>query len=115
MNHFPIILEWKGGQARIPYPFRFNHTWVQVDDFNDFIRYTWNSNCSSIFESNPIYTLLKKLKVLKSVVITWEKKKKFEHKRALVEIEEHILDLLLSTPIGVLSADETMLLTDLKR
>ena len=109
--HFPIILEWKGGREKVPCPFRFNHTWLLVDDFDEFIRYTWDS----IFKPNPIYTLLMKLKVLRSTVITWEKNKKFELKCALVEIEEQILDLLLSTSTRVVSADETVLLTELKK
>ena len=99
----------------VPYPFRFNHTWLRVDDFDYFIRYTWNLNCCSISESNPIYSLLMKLKVLRSTVITWEKKKKFEHKCALVDIEEQILDLLISTLMGFLSTDEMVLLMGLKK
>ena len=78
LDHFPIILDWKGCQDRVPYPFRFNRSWLMLDVFEDFLKSSWHAFSASIADSKPIYTLILRLKSVKAAIIPWVKKMKFE-------------------------------------
>ena len=40
-DHFPIVFQWEMEGDRIHYPFKFNATWLAMDNFDLFVRSTW--------------------------------------------------------------------------
>jgi hypothetical protein len=69
---FPIGTRIK----KINYPFKFNLVWLTEPDFVKLVRTKWHRLVISEI-SSPMDTLVLKLKMLKYLVISWERNKIF--------------------------------------
>jgi len=94
-----IILHLEKYLGQIGYPFKFNSVWLDDPDFVNLVRTSWNG----LLENEtltPMDSLVKKLKVLRSLVINWERKKKVAAKEELVNIERDLDTLYTNHPEG---------------
>ncbi|GKE91897.1 hypothetical protein Tco_1572992, partial [Tanacetum coccineum] len=76
-------------------PFRFFHSWFELEGFDNFVETTWND--IQIQEPNAMRKLLKKMKYLKEQIRVWIQVKKDRvrnHKKSLKEELTAIDDLL---------------------
>ena len=71
----------------MPYPFKFNPTWLLEEDFNTLVESRWALLTADV---NPMQTFLFKLNKLRPIVITWEKEKFQQANEHLCKIEEDI-------------------------
>ena len=77
----------------ILYPFKFNATWLAMDNFDLFVRSTWRTLVVDV-DLTPMRRLVLKLRLLKTEVKTWEKLQKVRDSEVLVTIESDIADVL---------------------
>jgi len=61
------------------YPFKFNFVWIKDLEFVELVKKKWNDLLGSK-SLNPMDSLVTKLKLLKTVVSQWKKRKKVEVK-----------------------------------
>jgi hypothetical protein len=74
-DHMPVVFQLDQEQEKISYPFKFNFVWLTEPDFVKLVRTNWNKLVGSEITS-PMDSLVQKLKLLKSLVIRWERNKK---------------------------------------
>eukprot|EP00253_Pinus_taeda_P031163 PITA_31163 len=86
-DHSPIHLEILGPLAKPKAPFKFNHTWLQDQDF---------------------------IKLLKHIVINWAKEKNKRDTAQLISVEEELSSLLDDRNLGFRSAAENSRLIELE-
>ena len=90
-DHKAIILQVDFDISLISYPFKFYLVWLGDLDFKSMIKENWiNNDDSSVFLLNPMHVLVNKLKLLKTGVTKWERQKKLDNNKALMNIEEEI-------------------------
>jgi hypothetical protein len=60
---------------KVRYPFKFNSIWLEDPEFDNLVSSNWAGLVGS--ESlSPMESMVKKLKVLKELMFSWEKKKR---------------------------------------
>jgi exonuclease III len=79
-DHMPMIFHLEQEKEKYNYPFKFNYVWLDEPDFVNLVRSTWNKLLVTE-DFNPMDSLVQKLKLLKSVVIKWERNKKSWQRR----------------------------------
>jgi hypothetical protein len=108
-DHMPVILHLEQENRKVSYPFKFNSIWMEDPKFDNFVRSNWVGLLGTKI-LNPMDSLVKKMKILKSLVINWDKKKKFEAKEEMVKLEFE-LDILYSNhPGGFEKEDDKVLI-----
>jgi hypothetical protein len=95
----PVILHLESEQEKVKYPFKFNSIWLQDPELVNFVRNHWNGILGTEV-LNPMDSLTKKLKILKGLVIKWERKKKIAARGELIKIEEELGVLYTNNPGG---------------
>jgi len=100
-----VILHLEQEIGKVCYPFKFNSIWLEEPEFVNLVREKWDGLLGNEI-LNPMDSLVKKIKILKSMVINWERKKKLEEKDELVKIESD-LDTLYTNFLGVLRRMKT--------
>jgi hypothetical protein len=73
--------------------------WLEEPEFVNLVRANWNGLLGNEI-LNPMDALAKKLKILKSLVVKWERKKKLETKEEPVKIEMELDTLYTNYPGG---------------
>ncbi|GJV78097.1 RNA-directed DNA polymerase, eukaryota, reverse transcriptase zinc-binding domain protein [Tanacetum coccineum] len=99
-DHRPILLRESHANYG-PVPFRFFHSWFELEGFDSFVETTWND--IQIHEPNAMRKLLKKMKYLKEQIRIWiQVKKEYarNHKKNLKE-ELATIDVLLDKGEGI--------------
>jgi hypothetical protein len=79
-DHMPVILHLEQDKEKFCYPFKFNFVWLEEPEFDNLVRSNWNGLLGTE-TLNPMDSLVKKLKLLKTLVISWERKKKLEQRK----------------------------------
>jgi endonuclease/exonuclease/phosphatase family metal-dependent hydrolase len=97
-DHMPVILHLEKDIREVSFPFKFNSIWLDEPEFVNFVRSNWAGLLGSE-TLNPMESMVKKLKLLKTLMINWEKKKKLKAKEELVKLEEE-LDISYSNHPG---------------
>jgi hypothetical protein len=108
-----VVLQIEQEKEKIKFPFKFNSVWLTEPDFVFLVRSNWHKLVMIEF-SSPMDSLVHKLKLLKSLVIKWERNKKFISKEELVQLEVD-LDLLYSTLPGGFERDTDRIWLQRKR
>jgi len=70
----PLILHLEQEKEKHCYPFKLNYVWLEEPDFVNLVRSNWNGLLETEI-LNPMDSLVQKLKLLKSLVIKWERGK----------------------------------------
>ena len=93
-DHRPILLK----ESQIDYgptPFRFFHSWLELEGFHDLVTHTWNND--GIAHANGLVLFKKKLQNLKKAIREWVGSKKSEsfalkkeHQKRLSTVDEKI-------------------------
>jgi len=86
-DHVTVVLHMEIEQGKVKYPFKFNSIWLQDLELVNFVRNHWIGILGAEV-LNPMDTLTKRLKLLKGLVIKWERKKKMEAKGELIKLEQ---------------------------
>ncbi|GKE41975.1 RNA-directed DNA polymerase, eukaryota [Tanacetum coccineum] len=74
-----------------PTPFRFSHTWFNLDGFDKMVEDTWKSLAT--VDSNGMISLKKKLQALKIVIKQWTKNDKKSSYKAKISIQSKRSDI----------------------
>ncbi|GJS45961.1 hypothetical protein Tco_0596082 [Tanacetum coccineum] len=74
-----------------PTPFRFFHSWFNLDGFDKMVEYTWRSLATA--DSNGMINLKKKLQALKIVIKQWTKNAKKISYKAKISIQSKLSDI----------------------
>nr|GEX62972.1 RNA-directed DNA polymerase, eukaryota [Tanacetum cinerariifolium] len=103
-DHRPILLR----DAISDYgaiPFRFYHSWLRLDGFDQMVTSTWSS--ITLDDRNGMVRFKKKLQILKKEIRTWVADYKRRQSRRLTEIKSklHDIDVLLDQG-GAIEGDE---------
>jgi hypothetical protein len=106
-----VILHLEQEKEKFNYPFKFNSIWLDEPDFVDLVRTTQN-RLLDIEDINPMDSLVQKLKLLKSMVIKWERNKKHLAKEELIQLETYLDILYFDFPRGFVKDDEKVLVLE---
>jgi hypothetical protein len=110
-DHMPVILHLEQEIGKVCYPFKFNSVWLEEPEFVNLVRENWNGLLGNEI-LNPMDALVKKLKLLKSLVINWERKKKLEAKEELVKIEMDLDTMYTNFPEGFEKEEDKVLVLE---
>jgi hypothetical protein len=110
-DHMPVMLQLEFGSDIVSYPFKFNAVWMEDQDFVSFVRNSW-ADLLGTEVLTPMESLVKKLKRLKSMVIVWERKKKVEGKKELVQLESELDKLYSEFPGGFVEEKDKLSVLD---
>ena len=88
----------------IHYPFKFNATWLAMDNFDQFVRLTWQT-MEVVEDLSPKRLLVLKLRLLKVAVKNWERIQKNQDMEELVTIESDIANIMIDFPAGISDED----------
>ncbi|GKE04860.1 RNA-directed DNA polymerase, eukaryota [Tanacetum coccineum] len=89
-DHHPILMR----ELSIDYgptPFRFFHSWFNLDGFDKMVEDTWKSLAT--VDSNGMINLKKKLQALKIVIKQWTKNAKKSSYKAKISIQSKLFDI----------------------
>eukprot|EP00253_Pinus_taeda_P004659 PITA_04659 len=92
-DHSPIHLEILGPLAKPKAPFKFNHTWLQDQDFIKLVSDFWQTHPINK-EASLARGFCKNLTELKHIVINWAKEKNKRDSTQLISVEEELSSLL---------------------
>jgi hypothetical protein len=106
-----VILHLEKDTGQIGYPFKFNSVWLDEPDFVNLVRTSWNGLLGNE-TLTPMDALVKKIKVLKSLVINWERKKKLAAKEELAKIERELDTLYTNYPEGFEKEEDNVLVLE---
>ena len=112
-DHSPVLFEWLDHQSPCAYPFKFNQSWLDNEDFIQMIRAEWpliHSNSSL----DAMHDLSFRLRALKEKVKSWTKVEALKMKDKSVALEEEISSLLFSSQSAILNQDQQLKLNSLK-
>jgi hypothetical protein len=98
-DHLPVLLQLDSGSDIVRYPFKFNAIWLEDQDFVSLVKNSWVDLLGTKVLP-PMESLVKKLKRLKNLVIVWERKKKAEGKKELVQLDSELDELYSEFPGG---------------
>ena len=112
-DHFPIVLEWIGQQNPRAYPFKFNHTWLDNEDFVQMVRSEW-SHIQPDPSQDAMNDLSCRLRILKDKVKSWTKSEALKMKDKSAALEEEISSLLHSSVSAILNYEQQLKLCSLK-
>jgi hypothetical protein len=104
-DHMPVILHLEAVKDQVKYPFKFNLVWLDDPEFVALVRSNWNGLLGTEV-LNPMDSLVKKIKLLKMLVIVWERKKKVADKAELVQLEFDLESLYSESPGGFVLEEE---------
>eukprot|EP00253_Pinus_taeda_P012292 PITA_12292 len=109
-DHSPIHLEILGPLAKPKAPFKFNHTWLQDQDFIKLVSDFWQTYPINR-EASLARGFCKNLTKLKHIVINWAKEKNKRDLVQLISVEEELSSMLDDRNLGFRSAgDKTRLI-----
>ena len=112
-DHFSVVLEWRESSSPCIFPFKFNHSWLDFDDFVNMIRKEWlllpHDSSYSGMES-----FSRKLRLLKKKIKDWTHHKSLEMKDKSFLIETKIHNLISSSPTGIYSCETLSILNSLQ-
>eukprot|EP00253_Pinus_taeda_P008313 PITA_08313 len=109
-DHSPIHLEILGPLAKPKAPFKFNHTWLQDQDFIKLVSDFWQTHPINR-EASLARGFCKNLTELKHIVINWAKEKNKRDLAQLISVEEELSCMLDDRNLGFRSAgDKTRLI-----
>ncbi|GKD73982.1 hypothetical protein Tco_1332264 [Tanacetum coccineum] len=89
-DHRPILM-WELSIDYGPTPFRFFHSWFNLDGFDKIVEDTWKS--LAIVDSNGMINLKKKFQALKIVIKQWTKNAKKSSYKAKISIETKLSNI----------------------
>ena len=104
-DHFLVLFEWLDHSESCSFPFKFNHSWLDNEDFIHMIRTEWPLISPNASE-DAMEDLSVKLCLLKGKVKSWTKQKSIELKDKSALVEDEISSILGSSATTILSAKE---------
>jgi hypothetical protein len=107
----PVILHVEAVKDQVKYPFKFNSVWLDDPEFVALVRSNWNGLLGSEV-LNPMDSLVKNLKLLKRLVIVWERKKNVADKGELVQLEFDLESLYSKSRGGFVLEEEKVLVME---
>jgi hypothetical protein len=110
-DHMLVILHLEQDKGKVCYPFKFNYVWLEEPEFVNLVRSNWIGLLGTEI-LNPMDSLVKNLKILKSLVINWERKKKLEAKEELVNLEFELDTLYSNFPGGFEKEEDKVLVIE---
>ena len=112
-DHFPIVLDWLDQQKPSAYPFKFNHSWLENEDFVQMVRSEWPLIIPDP-SKDAMNDLSCRLRALKDKVKSWTKSEALKMKDKSAVLEEEISSLLLSSQSTILNKEQHLKLCSLK-
>ena len=109
-DHMSVILHLEKDNREVSYPFKFNSTSLEEPYFVNYVRSKW-VGLLGVETLNPMDSLVKKINLLKSMIIKWEKKKNLVAKEELVKLELE-LDISYSNHPGGFEEEEKVLIVE---
>jgi hypothetical protein len=113
-DHAPVFLKLDLAELPKPSPFKFNHSWLELVEYQELVKETWTDPLFNS-ETNPQTRLIWKLKTLKSKTKHWFLVKQIKDQGCLLTLEEEISKLNLrstSHPWSVVESDRLKRLED---
>jgi len=110
-DHMPVILHMECDKEKHVYPFKFNSVWLEKPNFLNLVRMSWNG-LMELGSLSPMDSLIKQLKLLKSLVISWERNKKRLAKEELLQIECDLDTLYSNFPKGFEKEEDKLLVVE---
>jgi hypothetical protein len=95
-DHAPILLNLLPPALHRSTPFKFNHHWMQSEDYVSLVREAWTDPCF-MDEVNPQRRIAWKLKFLKSKTKLWFKELKLSQATRLLQLESAIKHFISSS------------------
>ena len=92
-DHRPIKLFWCNADIKVGFPIKFNRVWLKDRGFESLIRTHWLERRDIEEGLTLTERFINRLRNLKAVVKTWERKKKASLRMELIEIEETLKPL----------------------
>ena len=112
-DHFPVLFEWLDHLVSCAFPFKFNHSWLDNEDFVQMIRTKWPLISSNASEDVMEY-LSVKLRLLKGKVKSWTKLKSIELKDKSALVDDEINSILDSSSLAIMGASDQSRLVALR-
>lgn len=112
-DHSPILLEILGPQVKPKAPFKFNHTWLQDQDFHKLVSDFWRTHPIDR-EASIARGFCKNLSDLKHIVINWAREKNNRDAAMLISVEEELSSMLDDRNLGFRSAGDKAHLIELE-
>jgi len=106
-DHAPILLNLLPPALHRSTPFKFNHLWMQSEDYVSLVREAWTDPCF-MDEVNPQRRIAWKLKFLKSKTKQWFKELKLSQATRLLQLESAIKPFFSSSTSTVLTEEQTV-------
>eukprot|EP00253_Pinus_taeda_P004952 PITA_04952 len=113
-DHSPILLEILGPQAKPKAPFKFNHTWLQDQDFHRLVSKYWKSHPISR-EATAARGFCKNLQELKHIVINWAREKNYRDSALLISVENELSSMIDDINLGFRTAEDKTHLIELEK
>ena len=108
-----MVLEWTDHHSLCAYPFKFNQSWLDNEDFIQMVRSEWPR-----ILSNPSLDTMEdlhiRLRILKEKVKSWTKVESLKMKDNSVALEKEINSILLSSHLAILNQEHQQKLNSLK-
>ena len=112
-NHYHVSLEWNKSLGSYNYPFKFNRSWLNDQDFVSWVTDRW-SRLSPSSPGSELDHLSHKFRSLKMEVKDWIKEKGSLLESKSQRLDVDINTLLSSSSFGILSQDEQTSLSQLR-
>ena len=109
-----MVLEWTDHQTHCAFPFKFNQSWLENNDFIHIVRSEWPR-----ILSNPSLDVMQdfydRLRILKEKVKSWTKVETLKMKDKSADLEKEISSILLASHSAILNQDQQQKLNSLKK
>ena len=93
----PVVLQFNQEQENIKFPFKLNLVWLIEPNFVNLVRSNQHKLVTLEY-SFPMDSLVLKLKLMKSLVIKWERNKKQKYKEELVQLDVDLENIYSALP-----------------
>ena len=108
-----MVLEWTDLQSHCAYPFKFNQSWLDNEDFIHMVRSKWPRILPNP-SMDAMQDLHIRLRTLKEKVKSWTKTEALKMKDKSAALEKEINSILLSSHSAILNQDQQLKLNSLK-
>lgn len=113
-DHWPVLFQIDNSRSNLHYPFKFNCSWLNDEDFCTTIKEFW-INFSNEPDLNPIDGFVQKLRMLKDTCSVWIKKREKSEFAELISLEHQLQDLHCRNFVGGLMEEEFQVTKHIER
>jgi len=114
LDNAPILLQLTPPLLHRSFPYKFNHHWLEHDDYSALVHQVWRDNCF-MEESNPQRRLVWKLQVLKQNLKRWFAELKLAQSSQLTDLDSRIKVFIQQAAQSTLTEADSASLSALER